>query len=223
MPPRKGGNLTNAPTGTEPSAANRDRANALDAVLEELRTTGTQPTDGRWLEDLTVRVAPLVSEWDVSDCWSWADWPYRESTLPDAPTSDVGIDAVARRRADGRWIAIQVKSRQLDFDGSGAPVNAGELDKFLAAATDREVWAERWLVVNGAVSLGGYSPAKAAMSGSPVKVVNIAQAVESQRAVFAESAETEPCPHCEPNSSADAGKAPPPSVADSLVHAAGGR
>ncbi|MYG94964.1 MAG: hypothetical protein F4138_08335, partial [Acidimicrobiia bacterium] len=192
---------------TEPPSSDQDRTNVLDAALEELRTMSTQPTDGLWLEDLTVRAAPLISEWDISDCWSWADWPDREDVLPDAPEQDVGIDAVARRRADGRWIAIQVKSRQLDFDGSGAAVNAGELDKFLAGATNPTIWAERWLVVNGAVPLGGYSSAKVTMSGTPVKVVNLAQAVNAQRAVLAENAADAPCPHCDPNSSADAEKA----------------
>ena len=48
------------------------------------------------------------------------------------------------------------------------------MNKFLAAAANSDVWAERWLVVNGAVPLGGHSPGKVKMSGEPVKVVNVA-------------------------------------------------
>ncbi len=128
-------------TDPPPAAAKSDPAQVLDEASSELAANSFQRTDGLWLEGLTVRVAPLVSEWDVSGCWRWGDWPHREEVMPEAPKADVAIDAVAQRRADGAWIAIQVKSRQLDPDGSGAPVNSGELDKFLAASADREVWA----------------------------------------------------------------------------------
>ena len=127
------------------------------------------------------------------------------------PATDVGIDLVARRRDDRRWIAIQVKARKLDAHGVGAQVASGEMDKFLAAAANAEVWAERWLAVNGAVPLGGYSPGKATMSGASVKVINVAQAVESQRAALAAGIEGEPCPHCEAGNGGTllAGEEPP--------------
>ena len=181
--------------------ASADATSPIDAALVELETTGSQQTDGRWLEDLTVRVAPLVREWDVSECWHWADWPDRDKVMPAAPTTDVGIDVVARRRSDGAWIAIQAKSRQLDASGRGAPVNAGELDKFLAAAADKAIWAERWLVVNGAVALGGYSPGKAAMSGAPVKVENLRAALVRQRDAMTTD---DDCEHCREPDNPDA-------------------
>lgn len=181
--------------------ASADAISPIDAALLELETTGSQQTDGRWLEDLTVRVAPLVREWDVSECWHWADWPDRDQVMPAAPTADVGIDVVARRRSDGAWIAIQAKSRQLDASGRGAPVNAGELDKFLAAAADKATWAERWLVVNGAVALGGYSPGKAAMSGAPVKVENLRAALVRQRDAMTTD---DDCEHCREPDNPDA-------------------
>ena len=181
--------------------ASADATSSIDAALLELETTGSQQTDGRWLEDLTVRVAPLVREWDVSECWHWADWPDRDQVMPAAPTTDVGIDVVARRRSDGAWIAIQAKSRQLDASGRGAPVNAGELDKFLAAAADKAIWAERWLVVNGAVALGGYSPGKAAMSGAPVKVENLRAALVRQRDAMTTD---DDCEHCREPDNPDA-------------------
>ena len=148
--------------------ASADATSPIDAALLELETTGSQQTDGRWLEDLTVRVAPLVREWDVSECWRWVDWPDRDQVMPAAPTADVGIDVVARRRSDGAWIAIQAKSRQLDASGRGAPVNAGELDKFLAAAADKATWAERWLVVNGGAELSSCQLVTPAPVGMPL-------------------------------------------------------
>ena len=78
------------------------------------------------------------------------------------PATDVGIDLVARRRDDGRWVAIQAKARQLDDRGTGAPINSPEMNKFLGAASDRGIWAKRWVAVNGDVRLAGYSPGKVA-------------------------------------------------------------
>ena len=66
-----------------------------------------QDTDGKWLERLTRDWAPLIADWDISDAWLWDDWPDRK-------TKDLGIDVVARRKSDGRLIAIQCKSRKLD-------------------------------------------------------------------------------------------------------------
>ena len=177
----------------------------IDDALAQLEENAQQQTDGRWLEDLTADVAPHVRDWNVNDCWRWEDWPDRDEVMPEGtPPVDVGIDLVARRRDDGGWIAIQVKSRKLNLRGEGERVPSHEMNKFLSAAADRDIWTERWLVVNGAVPLGGHSPGKVAMSGAPVKVVNVAQAVESQLSALAAAIEDEPCPHCE----ADTGGAP---------------
>ena len=204
-----------------PTGATTDIATeaALDDALAQLAEHSHSPTDGVWLEDLTRRVAPILRDWNVSDCWLWPEWPHREEVMPEGtPSVDVGIDLVARRRDDGAWIAIQVKSRRLNSQSEGAPVNSDEINKFLAAAANPEIWAERWLVVNGAVPLGGYSEGKASMSGAALKVVNVAQAIRSQKS--AQSAEADSCPHCE----ADGGSyfsndAPPPRRA----HACNGR
>ena len=148
-----------------------------------------EPTDGKWFEALTCEAAPHIRDWNLSGCWAWEEWPDRADVMPGAPSVDVGIDLVARRGDDGRWVAIQVKSRQLDESGAGSPVLSGEMDKFLSASADRDIWAERWVAVNGNVGLSGHSPGKAAMSGSPVAVVNVAHAVERQRAALAEASD----------------------------------
>ena len=175
-----------------------DAGSALDVALAELDANARQQTDGRWLELLTAEVAPHIRDWHVDGCWRWEDWPDRDEVMPEGtPEVDVGIDLVARRRDDGGWIAIQVKARRLNPVGEGERVTSGELDKFLSAAANPAVWAERWLAVNGAVPLGGHSPGKVSMSGAPVKVVNVAQAVQSQCTALAAGMETDACPHCE--------------------------
>ena len=171
----------------------------IDDALAKLEEHAPQLTRGLWLEDLTVAIATHIREWNVDGCWRWKDWPYRDEVMSEGtPSGDVGIDLVARRSDDGGWIAIQVKSRTLDEQGEGSPIPANELNKFLAAASDRKVWAERWVTVNGSVRLSGYSPAKVSMSGAPVKMVNVAAAVEGQRIADA-GTDTEGCPHCEPD------------------------
>ncbi len=174
-----------------------DADSVIEDALDRLKANAHQQTDGRWLEDLTAEVAPHLRDWNVDECVRWQDWQARSDVMGEGtPSVDVGIDLVARRRDDGRYIAIQVKARKLDLQGEGERINSAEIDKFLAAASDKDVWAERWFVVNGNVRLGGHSPGKVAMSGAPVTVLNVAQAVESQHAALAADDDNESCPHC---------------------------
>lgn len=187
-------------------AATGEAVSALDDALTKLKEHAREETDGFWLEEVTADVAPHVREWNVDRCWRWEDWPERGEVMPEGtPATDVGIDLVARRRDDGEWIAIQVKSRKLDPAGEGKAVNSDEMNKFLAAAAKSDVWAERWLAVNGAVPPGGHTQGKAAMSGSPVKVIHVAQ--EVQRAELAADSEDETCPHCETAGAVTGGEA----------------
>ncbi len=169
----------------------------LHEALASLASHAREQTDGVWLEHLTADVAPLISDWNLDGCWRWQDWPERDEVMPEGtPAVDVGIDLVARRRDDGKWVAIQAKARQLDDRGEGAPINSPEMNKFISAASDKDIWAERWMTVNGDVRLAGHSPGKVAMSGAPVKVVNVAHAVEMQQAALASRSDPEHCPHC---------------------------
>ena len=178
------------------------RSERIDAALAALEENAHRETDGTWLEYLIADVAPHIRDWNVDSCWRWEDWPYRTQVLPHSPPEDHGIDLVARRRDDGAWIAIQAKSRQLDEAGKGRSVPGRELSTFLALSANKDIWQERWLVVNGNVTVSGHAPDLAAAAGAPLKEVNVAQAVESQRAASA-AADTDTCRHCETGGSLD--------------------
>ena len=109
---------------------------AITNALAELARNNPQQTRGGWLEATTVAAGPHIKEWDIAACWAWADWPEREECFPRATGQDIGIDAVATRRSDGRHIAVQCKARQLDDNGRGADIAKSELDKFAAARVE---------------------------------------------------------------------------------------
>ena len=178
-----------------------ERIDAARAILEE---NAHRETDGRWLEDLIADVAPHIRDWNVDGCWRWEDWPDRARVLPDSSPDEIGIDLVARRRDDGAWIAIQSKSRRLDEFGRGRPIPGSGLATFFALTGDKDRWPERWLVVNGNVTVSGHARDYDAAAGAPLKQVNIAQDVESQRAASA-AADADTCPHCETSDSLDSG------------------
>ena len=144
----------------------------IEAAIEKAAEMNPQETDGDWLEVVTVEAAPYIREWDIRDCWHWDEWPDRETHFPDTTRLDVGIDAVAVRRGDGQYIAIQCKSRRLDDDGRGSPIGWGEIAKFAATASG-DFWAERWIVTNGDNPLASGATMAAAMNEKPLKLVNI--------------------------------------------------
>ena len=166
----------------------------LGDALAEIENMSGGPTDGRWLERLTADCAPLIAEWDVHKAWTWEEWPGK--THPDS-----GIDVVAER-TDGRLIAIQCKSRELDDQGSGSPINKGEIHSFIAESTGIGVsFAERWLVVNGGVDVN--ANAQRVMDGNKVAHINLYSDIEKQHE-SAGGARLEGCPHCEPDGNATA-------------------
>ena len=127
-----------------------DASAVLDGAVFELESHAHEQTDGVWLEVLTAEVAPHIRDWNIGECWRWSEWPDRDEVMPQGtPSVDVGIDLVARRRDDGKWVAIQAKARRLDAMGEGAPV----------------------------------------------KLVNVAQAVERQRAALIAASEFDQSPH----------------------------
>ena len=166
----------------------------LGDALAEIEEMSHRPTDGKWLERLTADCAPLIAEWEVCKAWTWDEWPRR-----DHPES--GIDVVAER-ADGELIAIQCKSRQLDDQGSGPPINKREIDSFIAEASGAGVsFAERWLIVNGGVDVN--ATAQRVMERNKVAHINLYADIEKQHD-GAHSARLEDCPHCQPDADAAA-------------------
>ena len=166
----------------------------IESAVATVREASAQQTGGRWLENITVLTAPLISEWDVEHCYLWAEWPEREARFPNTTNQDVGIDAVAIRRSDGQHIAIQCKARQLDEQGYGGSISKDELDKFISSSADA-FWAERWLVTNGDNPMSPNVARTPGLKDKPIKQVNIANDLLQQQATFA----GEECPHCEPN------------------------
>ena len=148
---------------------------------------------GKWLEELTVEMAPYIKEWDIAVCWLWRDWPHRTYHLPQSSRRDLGIDAVAVRRSDGAHIAIQCKSRQLTDGGKVAPLDWEEISTFVGKSSG-DLWAERWLVANGDVPLAP-NAVESIPPEKPVKEVNIAADLRQQLPAFID----EECPHCQPN------------------------
>ena len=164
---------------------------AINESIATVAEMSQQATDGKWLELETADIATLIPEWDISNCWTWPNWPERDAEFPDSTGQDIGIDCVAARRSDGKYIAIQCKSRHLDGYGAGAAVNKGELDKFVAA-TSGDLWAERWLVTNGDVPIAGPAMQMIHITGKPVKHVNIHADLVAAKPPPADVQ----CPHC---------------------------
>ena len=171
----------------------------IETAIDKLAEMNPQETDGDWLEVVTVESGPFIKEWDVADCWPWGKWPDREAHFPGTTGLDVGIDAVATRRSDGKYIAIQCKSRRLDYEGRGASIKNDEIAKF-AAASASDFWAERWLVTNGDNPLASGAMQSASMHDKPLKLVNITNDLHQQQQAHATP---EDCEHCQPNPDGD--------------------
>ena len=164
-------------------------------ALETLEEAKSEPTGGKWLERLTAQIAPYVKEWDISDCWTWAEWPDREMLLPETTSQDNGIDAVAVDRSNGSFIAIQCKSRQLDETGHGRDFDRPEITSFISES-DNDLYAERWLITNGDNRLNDRAERTNSQLNKKIKVFNLHAELTTQKQG---SAWDEECPHCQPN------------------------
>ena len=169
---------------------NDGSSNIIAEAIEWADEMAQQQTDGKWLEGATVLAGPSIREWDLGKCHLWSTWPERERYYPGTTNQDIGIDAVGIRRSDAAYVAIQCKSRKLDERGVGAPISKDETDKF-AATSSGDLWAERWIVTNGANSLTDQAQQSHSMSGT-IKLVNIVSDLRQQQS----STSTEECAHC---------------------------
>ena len=177
---------------TTPTNGDRE---TIEAAIAEIDKKSPKETDGKWLERLTVEVAPLVSEWDIESAWLWDEWPQRAWRFPDATRLDVGIDVVAVRRSDGAHVAVQCKARKLDeTTGRGAAIGNEEIGKF-ALPSGGDFWAENWIVTNGGSPLASGAAQAVSIRRKPIKLVNITADLESQRAAWASY--DDGCAHCE--------------------------
>ena len=167
-----------------------DQQITIQKAIAILAEANPQQTGGKWLENLTVDVGPFIRDWNISQCWHWAEWPERELKQPQSTGQDTGIDVVAVNR-DGEYVAIQCKSRQLDENGRGDSIDKPEIDSFASASSD-DFWSERWIVTNGDNPLGR-NAMSAVPKSRPIKVINIANDLVQQQGAFT----GENCPHCD--------------------------
>ncbi|MCY3627943.1 MAG: DEAD/DEAH box helicase family protein [Gammaproteobacteria bacterium] len=166
----------------------------IEEALQEVTEQSSRKTDGKWLERLTAGCANLIAEWDVFEAWEWEKWPEKQHYYPNTP--DVGIDVVAKRKSDGKFIAIQCKSRKLDEDGQGININKKEIDSFFGASAV-PLWVERWLVVNGDVDLGSNARKTLGIDSSkPIKPINIETDLLKQKELNNKEKQENSCPHC---------------------------
>ena len=176
-----------------------DKQDIIEEAIRKTVEMNPQETDGKWLEVVTVESCPFIREWDIAECWPWEEWPEREEHFPNTTRLDFGIDAVALRRSDRKYIAIQCKSRRLDEAGRGDSIRHNEIAKFTSASAS-DFWAERWVVTNGNNPLARGAAHAAAMTEKPLNLVNITYDLYQQR----QAGDTfEDCEHCQSNSSDD--------------------
>ena len=62
--------------------ASMNELSRLELALAEVRRHKADAGDGKWFEDLVRECAPLILEWDISEAWTWADWPDRTTVWP---------------------------------------------------------------------------------------------------------------------------------------------
>ena len=99
---------------------------------------GTTTEKGRWFEHLFMAVARELPDFQVTDIWTWREWPERlQRTGQDG--RDTGIDLVARL-ADGSLVAVQCKCYDREHR-----VSKRDVDSFVSAS-DGDVFDLRWIV-----------------------------------------------------------------------------
>ena len=174
---------------------NYDAHDVIAQALETLEEAKSQPTGGKWLERLTAQMAPYIREWDVSHCWTWAEWPDRERLLPETTIQDNGIDAVAVDRSSGDLIAIQCKSRQLDENGRGNDIDRPEIAGFISES-ENELYSQRWLITNGDNRLNPNAERTNSQLSKKIKLINLHADLTAQAQG---SVRDEDCAHCQPN------------------------
>ena len=58
---------------------NRSTEKVVEAAIRTIKEASCHSTGGMWLEELTVKVAPYISDWDIAEAHRWHEWPDRET------------------------------------------------------------------------------------------------------------------------------------------------
>ena len=154
------------------------KVRALEESLSQIERWSKKDSDGTWLEDETVKVGSVIREWDFSSCVSWDSWKKSEHFHGYTSSQDIGIDAVGTRDS-GRFVAIQCKSRKLNYDGTGRQITKSEIDSF-ASMTQSDIWEERWIVTNGDNPLAANAQQAVLTMPNPLKMVIIGRDVQQE-------------------------------------------
>ena len=93
---------------------------------------------GRWLEHLFMAVARELPDFQVTDIWTWREWPDR-LRLTGLDGRDTGIDLVAKL-TNGSLVAVQCKCYASDHY-----VSKPDVDSFISAS-DGDAFDLRWVV-----------------------------------------------------------------------------
>ena len=172
----------------EESSMSDESISLIEGLLREVErfTRGGQGgPQGIWLEKAVVDAAPEIRRWGLRRCWGWADWPARERMTQGASAADPGIDCVGER-TDGKWVAIQCKARQ-ELDGNPPrTITRHESLKFASATTNKEMWAERWIVTNGFAQMSRQCQdvyQTALSEGQPLKLVSLKADLHREQAI----------------------------------------
>ena len=93
---------------------------------------------GRWFEHLFMAVARELPDFQVTDIWTWREWPDR-LRLTGLDGRDTGIDLVAKL-TNGSLVAVQCKCYASDHY-----VSKPDVDSFISAS-DGDAFDLRWVV-----------------------------------------------------------------------------
>ena len=170
---------------------NHDTQDIIVKAIEKVAEMSPQQTDGKWLEKLTAKVAPLIREWDINQAWTWENWPSRSDYYQN--DIDIGIDVVAVRNSDNALVAIQCKAQQLDGTHQGKTIPKAKTDSFIATSA-RSIWRERWIITNGDFGPTQNVIDTASEDGKPLKSFNLDH--ELLNAQKPQTTTDDLCSHC---------------------------
>ena len=107
----------------------------FERIFAEASTTSEK---GRWFEHLFIAIARELPDFQVTDIWTWREWPERLE-LTGLDGRDTGIDLVAKLTS-GSLVAVQCKCYERSHR-----VSKPDVDSFISAS-DGTAFDLRWVV-----------------------------------------------------------------------------